>query len=132
MWPATRGREPPSPIPTHWKSTWRSPPGTCAPDCERNPNEETVSRYVDKASAQKASDGVVLKHQKEIDAWLAKNKSRKLELETHFDDPTGLSLSRVNFVRGDPPEWVTGARVILKRDPSAEMGYRVLTSYPIP
>ena len=66
-----------------------------------------------------------------VPAWLAKNKSRKLELESHFDEPTGLSLSRQNFVRGEPPEWVKGARVILKRDPSAEMGYRVLTSYPV-
>ncbi|MFF3910490.1 RNase A-like domain-containing protein [Streptomyces sp. NPDC001848] len=98
----------------------------------RDTERETVSRYVDEASAQKATDGVVLKHQKEIDAWLAKNKSRKLELEAHFDDPTGLSLSRANYVRGYPPEWVKGARVILKRDPSAEMGYRVLTSYPVP
>ncbi|MFF4964849.1 RNase A-like domain-containing protein [Streptomyces sp. NPDC001037] len=96
------------------------------------PERDTVSRYVDEASAQRATDGVVLTRQKEIEAWLAKNKSRKLELETHFDDHTGLSLSRSNFVQGAPPEWVKGARVILKRDPSAEMGYRVLTSYPVP
>jgi hypothetical protein len=95
------------------------------------PARETVSRYVDEASAQKATDGVVLKRQKQIDAWLAKNKSRKLELEAHFDEPTGLSLSRANFRNGLPPEWVKGARVILKRDPSAQMGYRVLTSYPV-
>ncbi|MFF7383483.1 RNase A-like domain-containing protein [Streptomyces griseoluteus] len=96
------------------------------------PERDTVSRYVDEASAQRATDGVVLTRQKEIEAWLAKNKSRKLELEAHFDDHTGLSLSRANFVQGAPPDWVKGARVILKRDPSAEMGYRVLTSYPVP
>ncbi|EFF92636.1 conserved hypothetical protein [Streptomyces sp. e14] len=96
------------------------------------PERDTVSRYVDEASAQKATDGVVLMRQKEIEAWLARNRSRKLELEAHFDDHTGLSLSRANFVQGAPPEWVKGARVILKRDPSAEMGYRVLTSYPVP
>ncbi|MEV7201197.1 RNase A-like domain-containing protein [Streptomyces griseoluteus] len=96
------------------------------------PERDTVSRYVDEASAQRATDGVVRTRQKEIEAWLAKNKSRKLELEAHFDDHTGLSLSRTNFVQGAPPDWVKGARVILKRDPSAEMGYRVLTSYPVP
>ncbi|MFF8727274.1 RNase A-like domain-containing protein [Streptomyces sp. NPDC015171] len=96
------------------------------------PERERVSRYIDEASAQKHTDGVVLKRQKEIDAWLAKNKSRKLELEAHFDEQTGLSLSRENFRNGLPPEWVKGARVILKRDPSADMGYRVLTSYPVP
>ncbi|GAA3066308.1 RNase A-like domain-containing protein [Streptomyces glomeratus] len=112
----------------HVKVTTRDLRARLRVDTER----ETVSRYVDEASAQKATDGVVLKHQKEIDAWLAKNKSRKLELEAHFDQPTGLSLSRANYVHGYPPEWVKGARVILKRDPSAEMGYRVLTSYPVP
>ncbi|MET8243604.1 RNase A-like domain-containing protein [Streptomyces sp. NPDC005202] len=75
---------------------------------------------------------MVLQRQKEIEAWLAKNKARKLELEAHFDENTGLSLSRENFRNGLPPEWVKGARVILKRDPSAAMGYRVLTSYPVP
>ncbi|MET8613924.1 RNase A-like domain-containing protein [Streptomyces misionensis] len=96
------------------------------------PERDRVSRYVDEASAQKYTDGVVLQRQKEIEAWLAKNKARKLELETHFDEKTGLSLSRENFRNGLPPEWVKGARVILKRDPSAAMGYRVLTSYPVP
>ncbi|MCZ0211113.1 hypothetical protein OZK63_37680 [Streptomyces sp. UMAF16] len=96
------------------------------------PERERVSRYVDEASAQRHTDGVVLKRQKEIDAWLAKDKGRKLELEAHFDEHTGLSLSRENFRNGLPPEWVKGARVILKRDPSGETGYRVLTSYPVP
>ncbi|MFJ9930935.1 RNase A-like domain-containing protein [Streptomyces misionensis] len=96
------------------------------------PERDRVSRYVDEASAQKYTDGVVLQRQKEIEAWLAKNKARKLELEAHFDEDTGLSLSRENFRNGSPPEWVKGARVILKRDPSAAMGYRVLTSYPVP
>jgi hypothetical protein len=93
---------------------------------------DTVSRYVDEPSAQRATDGVVLQRQKQIDAWLAKKKSPKLELQVHFNEHTGLSLSRENFRNGLPAEWVKGARVILKRDPSAEMGYRVLTSYPVP
>ncbi|MEU0035797.1 RNase A-like domain-containing protein [Streptomyces sp. NPDC006333] len=96
------------------------------------PARETVSRYVDEASAQRSTDAVVLKRQKEIDAWLAKKKGAKLELEAHLEDHTGLSLTRVNFRNGLPPEWVKGARVILKRDSTAPMGYRVLTSYPVP
>lgn len=96
------------------------------------PERERVSRYVDEASAQRHTDGVVLKRQKEIDAWLAKDKGRKLELEAHFDEHTGLSLSRENFRNGLPPEWVKGARVILKRDLAGETGYRVLTSHPVP
>ncbi len=32
-----------------------------------------------------------------------------------------------------PAEWVTGAKAVLRKDPTADpLGYRVLTSYPEP
>ncbi|MEV0093728.1 RNase A-like domain-containing protein [Streptomyces sp. NPDC050738] len=96
------------------------------------PNLDVVSRYVDEASAQKFTDAAMLKQQRSIEAWLAGSK-RKLELApVHFDDPTGMSLTRGNFRNGLPAEWVHGVQVVLKRDPAAESGYRILTSYPIP
>ncbi|GAA1369981.1 RNase A-like domain-containing protein [Streptomyces beijiangensis] len=96
------------------------------------PNLDVVSRYVDEASAQKFTDAAMLKQQKDIEAWLAGNK-RKMELPpTYFDERTGMSLTRSNFRNGLPAEWVDGVQVVLKRAPSAEAGYRVLTSYPIP
>ncbi|MET7846436.1 RNase A-like domain-containing protein, partial [Streptomyces sp. NPDC005356] len=74
---------------------------------------------------------VGLKHQKEIEEWLSNGKpAGKKDFTVDLGEPTGLSLSRSNFRNGLPPEWVTGATVVLKKDPTAALGYRVLTSYP--
>jgi hypothetical protein len=95
-----------------------------------NPNMDVASRYVDEASAQKFTDAAMAGHQKEITAWLAGNK-KKFDFSAHFDEFTGVSMTRHNFRNGLPVDWVSGVQVVLKRDPSAESGYRILTSYPI-
>ncbi|MBT2455833.1 hypothetical protein J7E98_13875 [Streptomyces sp. ISL-86] len=41
-----------------------------------------------------------------------------------------MSLTRENFKRGTAAQWVNKVQVVLKRDPSAVSGYRILTSYP--
>ncbi|MGN5635254.1 RNase A-like domain-containing protein [Streptomyces sp. AC154] len=90
-----------------------------------------ASRYVDEASAQKHTQAVVVKHQKEIEEWLNNGKpAGKKDFTVDLGEPTGLNLSRGNFKNGLPPEWVSGATVVLKKDPTAALGYRVLTSYP--
>ncbi|WP_331445205.1 RNase A-like domain-containing protein [Streptomyces xanthochromogenes] len=96
-----------------------------------NPGMEAASRYIDEGSAQRFADGAMLKHQKEIGEWLAGTK-KKMDFSEHFDEATGLSLTRENFKQGTAAQWVNGVQVVLKRDPSAAAGYRVLTSYPIP
>ncbi|MFJ4480351.1 RNase A-like domain-containing protein [Streptomyces xanthochromogenes] len=96
-----------------------------------NPGMEAASRYIDEGSAQRFADGAMLKHQKEIGEWLAGTK-KKMDFSEHFDEATGLSLTRENFKRGTAAQWVNGVQVVLKRDPSAAAGYRILTSYPIP
>ncbi|MGC9495438.1 RNase A-like domain-containing protein [Streptomyces sp. WG7] len=57
---------------------------------------------------------------------------RPLRLEGKFNENTGLHLTRYDFTHGQPTQWVKGVRVILKADPSAPSGYRVLTSFPQP
>ncbi|MGO4462002.1 RNase A-like domain-containing protein [Streptomyces sp. M-16] len=64
--------------------------------------------------------------------WLASPKGQKMDFAEEFDEATGLSLTRENFKRGTAAQWVNGVQVVLKRDPSAANGYRILTSYPIP
>nr|QIY99279.1 hypothetical protein HEP87_41850 [Streptomyces sp. S1D4-11] len=54
----------------------------------------------------------------------------KKDFSAELGEPTGMSLSRTHFKNGLPPEWVTGAKVVLKKDPTVPLGYRVLTSYP--
>ncbi|MFD8270958.1 RNase A-like domain-containing protein [Streptomyces flaveolus] len=67
-----------------------------------------------------------------LSAWLAKGAKGPLRLEARFDENTGLHLTRHDFTHGQPTQWVKGVRVILKGDPSASSGYRVLTSFPQP
>ncbi|MFG2600998.1 RNase A-like domain-containing protein [Streptomyces sp. NPDC048462] len=95
-----------------------------------SPGMDAASRYIDEGSAQRFSDAAMLKHQKEIGEWLASPK-KKLALSEYFDEATGMSLTRENFKRGTAAQWVNGVQVVLKRDPSAANGYRILTSYPI-
>ncbi|MBT2478281.1 RNase A-like domain-containing protein [Streptomyces sp. ISL-94] len=97
-----------------------------------NPGMGAASRYIDEASAQRFTDAAMVKHQKEIGEWLANPKRKKMDFSEHFDEATGMSLTRENFKRGTAAQWVNGVQVVLKRDPSAASGYRVLTSYPIP
>lgn len=51
-------------------------------------------------------------------------KRKKMDFSEHFDEATGMSLTRENFKRGTAAQWVNGVQVVLKRDPSAASGYR--------
>ncbi|WP_128802063.1 MULTISPECIES: RNase A-like domain-containing protein [unclassified Streptomyces] len=92
------------------------------------------SRYVDLDSAQRFTDRTLTsqKNQRKISSWLSKGAKGPLRLEEKFDENTGLHLTRYDFTHGQPTTWVNRVRVILKADPSAPSGYRVLTSFPTP
>ncbi len=92
------------------------------------------SRYVDVDAAQRFTDRTltIASNQRKISGWLAKGAKGPLRLEAKFDEYTGLHLTRYDFAHGQPTTWVKGVRVILKADPSAPSGYRVLTSFPQP
>lgn len=96
------------------------------------PNIEADSRFVDEKSAQRFVDEVLARQQGRITEWLNGSKPRLALPETVFRENTGLTLTRESYLRGDAPSWVNKVKVILKRDPSAASGYRVLTSYPVP
>ncbi|WP_279617187.1 RNase A-like domain-containing protein [Streptomyces regalis] len=99
-----------------------------------NPNMDEVSRFVDESAAQRFTDGTLIqpRNQQRISDWISRGPRGKLELENEFHEPTGLHLTRHNFTHGEPTTWVNNVRVILKADPSAPSGYRVLTAYPVP
>lgn len=97
-----------------------------------DPKIQADSRFIDEASAQRFTDESLLRHQRLITEWL-KKKSQKLELPpVKFNESTGLTLSRSDFLHGNPPKWVDRVQVILKRDPMTPGGFRILTSYPTP
>ncbi|MGW2327359.1 RNase A-like domain-containing protein [Streptomyces sp. NPDC001700] len=96
------------------------------------PNLEADSRFVDEKGAQRFVDEVLARQQSRITDWLNGSKPKLVLPETAFSENTGLTLTRESYLRGDAPSWVNKVKVILKRDPSAASGYRVLTSYPVP
>ncbi|MFE2881005.1 RNase A-like domain-containing protein [Streptomyces roseus] len=96
-----------------------------------NPRMDAASRYIDEASAQRFTDSAMLRNQKRISEWLASPKGQKMNFVEEFDEATGMSLTRENFKRGTAAQWAKKVQVVLKRDPSAEGGYRVLTSFPV-
>lgn len=95
------------------------------------PRLEADSRFMSEADAQRFADEALLRNQRKIDNWLQGKKS-KMELQASFDEPTGLHLTRSGFKHGISPQEVRSVRVILKRDPNAPAGFRILTSYPTP
>lgn len=95
------------------------------------PHLDADSRFLSEADAQRFADKTLLRHQKRIENWL-QGKRSKLRLDAAFDETTGLHLTRYDFKHGSPPQEVRSVRVILKRDPDAPAGYRVLTSFPTP
>ncbi|MFE6172909.1 RNase A-like domain-containing protein [Streptomyces sp. NPDC056464] len=99
-----------------------------------NPKLEADSRYVDVDSAQRFTDGTLTtkKNQQKIAAWLDKGAQGTLRLQHKFGENTGLHLTRYDFTHGQATRWVNRVRVILKADPTAPSGYRVLTSFPQP
>lgn len=99
-----------------------------------DPDLKADSRYVDVDAAQRFTDKTLAtkENQRKISSWLANGAKRPLQLEAEFSENTGLHLTRYDFTHGQPTQWVRGVRVILKADPSAPSGYRVLTSYPQP
>ncbi|MET8446361.1 RNase A-like domain-containing protein [Streptomyces sp. NPDC005209] len=99
-----------------------------------DPSLDSDSRYVDVDAAQRFTDETLatVRNQRKISAWLAKGAKAPLRLDARFEENTGLHLTRYDFTHGLPTTWVKGVRVILKADPSAPSGYRVLTSFPQP
>ncbi|MFA3872835.1 RNase A-like domain-containing protein [Streptomyces sp. MMCC 100] len=95
------------------------------------PQLDADSRFLREADAQRFADGTLLRNQKRIGNWLQGKKS-KLTLDETFAETTGLRLTRYDAKHGISPREVRSVRVILKRDPGAPSGYRILTSFPTP
>ncbi|MFI1965332.1 RNase A-like domain-containing protein [Streptomyces pathocidini] len=89
------------------------------------------SSFLDEASAQRFADAAILDKQSEVGRWLDGGKSPSKVIEVQFEEVTGRSLSREDFLRGTGPHDVNGIRVVLRRDPDMESGFRIQTSFPV-
>lgn len=86
-----------------------------------------ASTYYDKASAVKAVNEVLAKHDKEIQQWLKDGKQDRLVLNTHHTFSTGKSVLRKDMkVHDNVMDTVT----VLAKSSTNSRGYSLLTSYP--
>jgi hypothetical protein len=90
------------------------------------------SSFIDEASAQRFADGAVLQKQSEVKRWLESETSQAKVIKARFDDVTGRSLSREDFIRGTGPHNLQGIKLVLRRDSDMPSGFRIHTSFPTP
>lgn len=87
-----------------------------------------ASRWTDQRTAERVVAEVIAANPGKIATWLAGTKPNlRLDLTT-FLGTTGRYVTETDRM----PIEVTGARVILKRDPTRPAGYVILTSFPQP
>lgn len=89
-----------------------------------------ASRWLDRRTAERVTARVIGLNRATIAAWLASsgNPRMALRLGSTQDGVTGWSVDASHAV----PQQVTGARVVLQKDPTQPGGYFILTSYPEP
>ena len=92
-----------------------------------SPNVQTASTFFDRAIAEAAVADEIAANKADIDKWL-KGTAPKFRIDRAYPVPLGRSLTRGDGSAID----ASGARVILKRDPSQPDGFFVLTAFPQP
>jgi len=88
-----------------------------------------ASRWIDRRTAERVTAQVIGLNQATIAAWLASSGKKPLVL--HAAGANGVTGRYVGELNGTPRD-VTGARVVLKKDPARPGGYFILTSFPEP
>ncbi|WP_375055092.1 RNase A-like domain-containing protein [Zobellella sp. DQSA1] len=83
------------------------------------------SSFYNRATAENAVSQVLDTNQAKITDWLNSSGGR-LRLDHTLPDPAGISVTRGSADAVD----VNSARVILVRDPSTPIGYKILTGFP--
>lgn len=91
-----------------------------------------TSSYPDLDTAQDFTQRVVDQNRARIHEWLTSGSGARLTLTGFFHgQTTGLLQTRGMLYAGRGPFEVSGARVILQRDPEQPGGFRVYSTYPI-
>lgn len=85
-----------------------------------------ASSFIDHEDAERLLEHVLRSRRRIIDDWLD-GKAPQIRIDADLNSATGISVD-ANGVVSD----VEGVRVILRRDPAAPGGYRVLTAFPQP
>lgn len=91
-----------------------------------------TSSYPDLATAEYFTQRVVDRNRARVHQWLARETAERLTLTGFFHgQTTGLLQSRGMLYAGRGPFEVSGARVILQRDPAQPNAFRIYSTYPV-
>jgi hypothetical protein len=102
------------------------------PNVPRKPTE-SASTYRTNGDAQRFAQRVFDEKRADIVKWLDRaNPGSTKTFEADMGEVTGRNLTRDAWQSGEGPGEVTGARVVLRADPSAPGGFYILTSFPVP
>jgi hypothetical protein len=84
--------------------------------------------------AQRFSQGAIDQNSADIEAWIQGNPPRPtLPIVGTFNNPTGESVTRDDYLahgENAPVHEVHEVKTILRRDPSLNPPFSVITSYP--
>ncbi|WP_026678669.1 RNase A-like domain-containing lipoprotein [Fictibacillus gelatini] len=87
-----------------------------------------ASTYYDKKTATKAVLESLHVHEQEIEHWLEKSNRDRLVLKTHHSFAVGKTVLRSDMrVHEELHDTIT----VLAKDPSSDLKYKIITSYPI-
>ena len=90
------------------------------------PGMDVASSFDTEANANLTQARFIKKHKKEIDAWLKGKRNNVSRRAITMDREIGIVVPKRGRVRTTKK-----ARVVLGKKES-ELGYRIVTSYPIP
>ncbi len=92
----------------------------------RSDTLKAASSFPDQAAAERTIERVLQRRSEDLAAWLRSDLSR-LKIDDVLKEATGVTVFASGAARS-----VRGVRVVLQRDASMPLGYRVLTSHPRP
>lgn len=94
---------------------------------------DAASSFHSYTEAQKAVNDVMKDQKGKIETWLKSGKGVKQDFTSRFENAEiGKSITRDEMMMGIAPHPVDGVTIVIKRDPSAPEGYRILTAFPSP
>ncbi len=109
--------------------------------CEVTPEEEAerlaehpwlaaTGSFPEVWTVQRCVEACVAADRLEVERW-RRGELPRLAIRVDMREVIGDELQRARWEAGEPPEPVTGVRVVLARNPTYRSGFAVLTAYAV-
>lgn len=106
-------------------------PGDDVARLQGSPSIPATGSFTSVAEAQRAVEDCVAANRADVVGWLG-GAERRLAIEHDCGRVVGTVLRRSQWLAGDSaPAPATTCRVVLRRSPSYQSGFSVLTAYPV-